>query len=384
MASTTRTLGPLHLEDLEPHRFEDMVRQLLYDFRPWRELESTGRAGSDDSFDVRGWEIVPRERDVDEDEPGSEGDPASPPPGEDIRQWLVQCKRERNIGPTKLERYLDDIPEDERPKLHGLVFAAACDFSKTARDRFRTRAREFGLAEAYLWGRGELEDMLFQPKNDHLLFAYFGISLQVRRRKLKTEVRSRLAIKRKALRHLERNQHVLVRDASDDRYPRLDEDEKKDREARGSWRVITNRDCVSNGIRLVVRRHFAFLDDDGEHWDYAERVNLAETRGDPWTERDDDARFDDHSEALRIWDALEPKNQAYLEIFRVLPYENVLDIDENGDEWFSDPHIYTTPFDPVHGPFRPHFWEFLKTTETWGSRRGTPDEAKRVEKFPRK
>ena len=31
--------------------------------------------------------------------------------------------------------------------------------------------------EFYLWGAGELEDMLYQPKNDHILFAFFGISL---------------------------------------------------------------------------------------------------------------------------------------------------------------------------------------------------------------
>ena len=58
MVLATHTIGPLHLEDLEPHRFEDLVRQLSHDFRPWRQLEATGRAGSDESFDVRGWEIV--------------------------------------------------------------------------------------------------------------------------------------------------------------------------------------------------------------------------------------------------------------------------------------------------------------------------------------
>lgn len=54
--ATTRTYGPLHLEDLEPHRFEDLVRQLLYDFRSWSQLEATGRTGSDDGFDARGRE----------------------------------------------------------------------------------------------------------------------------------------------------------------------------------------------------------------------------------------------------------------------------------------------------------------------------------------
>ena len=54
MAKTTNTLNPLHFEDLEPHRFEDLVRQLAYDFRTWRSLEATGRSGSDEGMDIRG------------------------------------------------------------------------------------------------------------------------------------------------------------------------------------------------------------------------------------------------------------------------------------------------------------------------------------------
>lgn len=57
MAKATRTINPLHFEDLEPHRFEDLVRQLIYDFREWHRLEATGRQGSEDGFDIRGWEV---------------------------------------------------------------------------------------------------------------------------------------------------------------------------------------------------------------------------------------------------------------------------------------------------------------------------------------
>lgn len=53
---TTKTLGPLHFEDLEPHRFESLVRNLLYDFREWQNIEPTGQGGSDDGFDIRAWE----------------------------------------------------------------------------------------------------------------------------------------------------------------------------------------------------------------------------------------------------------------------------------------------------------------------------------------
>jgi hypothetical protein len=57
MKKSSQTINPLHFEDLEPYRFEDLVRQLIYDFKPWHTLEATGRSGSDDGFDVRGLEL---------------------------------------------------------------------------------------------------------------------------------------------------------------------------------------------------------------------------------------------------------------------------------------------------------------------------------------
>ena len=48
MAKVSKTIGPLHFEDLEPHRFEDLVRQLIYDFRSWKAIEATGRVGLDE------------------------------------------------------------------------------------------------------------------------------------------------------------------------------------------------------------------------------------------------------------------------------------------------------------------------------------------------
>ena len=69
MAAVTRTLHPLPFENLEPKRFEDLVRQLAYDFRVWRSLEATGRSGSDDGFDARGYEIVAGTEQVEPDRP---------------------------------------------------------------------------------------------------------------------------------------------------------------------------------------------------------------------------------------------------------------------------------------------------------------------------
>jgi hypothetical protein len=145
----TKTTGPLHFEDLEPRRFEDLVRRLLYDFRQWRELEATGRTGSDEGFDARGYEAVQGDfgggiDGDDDDDDGSENRTDS-----DV-VWLIQCKREKSIPPKKLAAYLDALPRGQQ--LYGIIFAAACDFSKAARDAFRTRTRELGFQEAYLFG----------------------------------------------------------------------------------------------------------------------------------------------------------------------------------------------------------------------------------------
>lgn len=132
----TRTLNPLPFTDLEPRRFEDLVRQLVYDFRPWIRLEATGRAGSDDGFDVRAIEAerADARSDIDDDDDADNAENFEPGTPIAERVWLIQCKREKAIGPTKLQKYLDEIDVGERKKLYGIIFVAACDFSKSSRD----------------------------------------------------------------------------------------------------------------------------------------------------------------------------------------------------------------------------------------------------------
>ena len=380
----SRTIGPLHFEDLEPHRFEDLVRQLVYDFRDWSQLEATGRSGSDDGFDARGFEtfsVVPAiPPDDDEDEPDA---------SLDQRLWLVQCKREKSITPKKLRDYLDAIALDQEQPLYGLIFAAACDFSKKARDDFRAKSRDFAIGEAYLWGKAEIEDMLFQPKNDHLLFAYFGISLQVRRRSLRTELRARLATKRKAQKVIANAwQLVLIRDASDDRYPTLDPDETKVRVNRGHWLVYQTGGCKHDGIHLLRYRHLAYIADDGVSWDYAEAMNDAkpDMHSNPWITDADKCELEkfrfERSKAMKIWDELEEKNKAWFELFLVLPYDKILAIDGDGDEYFQGPHIYVEPFVEQQNPFAP-YWPFKLETIGYSKRDCDGDKDKRVEVFPR-
>lgn len=84
---TTRTLNPLPFENLEPHRFEDLIRRLLYGFRDWVDIEPTGRGGSDDGFDIRAWQKGESVSNISDE--GEQGERSGLG-----RLWQVQGKRE--------------------------------------------------------------------------------------------------------------------------------------------------------------------------------------------------------------------------------------------------------------------------------------------------
>jgi hypothetical protein len=321
---------------LEPHRFEDLVRQLLYDFKNWTQIEATGRSGGDDGFDARAWERGEAFREAEETEEDAEVNSTVDVTPD--RQWLVQCKRERTIGPSQLVKYLANVPSDG--SLTGIVFVAACDFSKKARDAFRAKARELGIEEAHLWGKGELEDQLFQPKNDHLLFAYFGISLQKRQRSMRAAARSIVTTKRKIKRFLHAGMHYLVRDVTDTRYP-WREEAKDNRGFRyGRWRILKYRDLRHDGLWFEIKRHYAYISDTGDSWDWLEAFNLAAAFGfsDPWADKEETLQSK-RMQALEEWSALPEENRAFAVIEALIPFEAILDIDDIGDDWFDRPHI---------------------------------------------
>jgi hypothetical protein len=365
---TTRTLNPLPFNVLEPKRFEDLVRQLAYDFRRWRMLEATGRTGSDEGYDARGFEITTDDADVDVE---AQDDDESIPVRTADRIWLLQCKRERVIGPAKMRQYLGQIADNDARGLYGIVFAAACDFSIATRDVLHRWCRERGISEVHVWGKGEIEDQLFQPKNDHLLFAYFGISLQIRRRSARTSLRSMLTMKRKVMRHLGEygSKTVLLRDPEDEHYPCLGEDGRESYR----WCVSTFDGHETGHIEIAWRRFYAFLDTDGIHWDCA---NIQDDRGtvdfeDAWlshNERDERQRL--NHEIHQYWyNEIPEDQQAMFVISGFFKYDEILEIDEMGDNAARFPHLY------VHfKEGRPAFSFFQGRLTVAGHRTTGPDE----------
>src|SRR4051812_47960022 len=107
----TRTFAPLQFEALEPHRFEDLVRDLLYDFREWQRIEATGRGGSDEGFDIRAYERAIRDART-EDEADED---VSEPVTVEGNLWMIQCKREKQLSASRINAIIDDAVKRENP-----------------------------------------------------------------------------------------------------------------------------------------------------------------------------------------------------------------------------------------------------------------------------
>jgi hypothetical protein len=381
--AVTKTLGPLHFEDLEPHRFEDLVRELVYDFRDWQSIEATGRGGSDEGFDIRAYErAAAPERDPGEDEraenEGAESD-ESPHPMEG-NLWMFQCKREAEIGPREVAKIIDDGVKADKPP-YGYVLAAPANFSKKSFDVFREELRKRGVMEFYLWGRAALEDMLHLPKNDRVLFTFFGISLVTRRRSRATDIRAIVTRKNKLIRIFGEQpsyEPILVRDLKDTHYP--DSSQYQDFDDHPRWRAYTVVGLDPRGLVLEIQEYFAYRDPVRGEWDMAEELNLArrqENDEDDLQKRREDTEIRERVEAF--WRFIPHSHRVTYVSNGLVKFEDIDVIDDKGDSQFHFPHIFVD-FHDIKGPFF-GFARYLKIHE---HRRETIEGLKRVDHFPSK
>jgi len=372
--TVTRTLGPLHFEDLEPHRFEDLVRELIYDFRDWQSIEATGRSGGDDGFDIRAYERTSLSSSEQRDEDSGEED--LPPHPMEGNLWMFQCKREAEIGPAKVARIIDDGVNADNPP-YGYVLVAPANFSKKSFDVFREELRKRGVMEFYLWGRGALEDMLHFAKNDRVLFTFFGISLVSRRKSRATEILANVSRKNKLIRTLgdhPRHKPVLIRDAKDSHYPYSDS--YKNFDERPRWRAYNVRGLHPLGLVVRVSEYFAYLDKAKGEWDSTSVTNLIRRLEDE-SDEERSARQELREKVQAFCDFIPHAKRATRVKDGLIKFCDMVVIDEKGDEKFDFPHIYVD-FQEKKGPFF-GFWEVLKINEHHNEE---IDGLKRIKWFP--
>jgi hypothetical protein len=350
MARITRTLGPIHFEDLDPHRFEDLVRELIYDYKAWQSIEATGRTGGDEGFDIRAYE---RAFAVSPSDSENEDEVITHPMLGNL--WMIQCKREKEITPKKLTAILDEVDADHPP--YGYILAAATTFSKRSYDVFRQILLDKGVMEFYLWGRPELEDMLHLPKNDRILFTFFGISLISRRRSRSTEIRTAVVNKNKIYRVLGEEHEIgrspiLLRDAKDDRYPY--KERYADFSDRPRWREYPVSHHHPLGLITNVNEYFAYVDHLGKEYDYSASVSRIprQSEEDSSEQRAARQRIED------FWQHLPIRYQGSFCRDGLVRFDEMLVIDEKGDTLHRFPHIFVD-FDASSGPFA-WFLEYAK------------------------
>ena len=292
--------------------------------------------------------------------------------------WLVQCKRERDLGPKAVSKILSDIDSKSPP--YGYILTAPAAFSKNSYDVFREELRKKGVMEFYLWGRPELEDKLHLPKNDRILFTFFGFSLVSRRRSRTTAIRAAVNIKNKLYKILPKADSdgfnsVLIRDLKDTNYPY--EDKYKDFDKRPRWHEYIAYAHHPLGIWTHNRKYYAYIDRLKKEWDFTREVDLlARTIV-------HDVERQASSEKQRLvgytWEFLPRAQQGFLVINGFVRYEDIVLVDAEGDNYFDFPHLYVD-FVGDDGPFSSG-QEFLQVgrTQTF-----LDDDWKKIDFFPKK
>jgi hypothetical protein len=326
-----------------------LVRRLLYGFRDWSDIEPTGRAGSDEGFDVRAWERADAVTNVDE-----EGEEATKTQGG--RLWQIQGKREKSITPQKMKRLIRDGVESKAPP-YGYILAAATNISKTTYDSFRETLRAKGVQELYFWGKDYLEDQLALPQNDEILFTFFGISLSPRRRSRVSEIKFGINNKNKIMKlacgseiphegEISHGRSFLLRDVKDTHYPR--KAQYADFEKNRRWEEHDAVQITARGVLFKIREWYAYYDAAQKEWDFTRAVDLTPRQHNVDTANE--ARLEDSGKLVeRFWRHLPRRFQAKLMVYGFTSFNDVLIIDDKGDPEYPAPHLFIDF--GQHGPF---------------------------------
>jgi hypothetical protein len=213
--------------------------------------------------------------------------------------------------------------------------------------------------EFHLWGRAALEDMLHLPKNDHILFTFFGISLVSRRKSSAMEIRAVISTKNKLFNLVgshPRHQAVLLRDTKDVHYPY--KSEYKDFKNRPRWKEFPAVEMHPLGLIVQVGKYFAFRDAIKKEWDYSDAINLVNRQVD---DEERETSHDLRQNVESFWEFFRKSHQAMFIVNGLIRFDLIVAIDGEGDSLHKFPHIYVD-FQGDRGPFV-GFYKYLKFGE---------------------
>lgn len=288
MTKPTKTINQIHFEDISPARFEDMCLQVVYRMRSWGKIDHYGRAGKDGAIDIY-------------TELSHDGTTES---------WVIQCKRYKSIKQSELIKIIDDFISKNKKFPDKYVLIISCDLTRAKSEKFVEYAKEKGLSGVEIVTSSILETILYS-KHPDLLYVFFGIDLINRRSTTVAKLKRRLTMKRE----VEKNSRsrlfehdILIRDVHRDIYP----EQEFNSPGISPWFKVEFFRTYHKGISFYIHIDEVLVNKKTGNWKLS---TGRETASGDW---------------IKI-NALTVGN---------IPYDNIVDIDYEGDEYYRYPHIY--------------------------------------------
>lgn len=305
----TRTINQIHFEDLDPIRFEEMILAIVYRWKRWETLDHLGKKGSDNGIDIRGTEIL---------DDGKR------------KTYIFQCKRYSKITKKQLTNIIDDYFNKNSEVPDAYVLAIGCPISKTNIDVFREYAIRRGIKQVIIWTSSILETMLYSDYQD-LLFAFFGMNLTEERNNKIKRIRRSVALKKKM------HNDFLTKGGSKDSNEVWEKIKKP-------WLKFCSTELLIHSISDMDYPENTLLENDYTGYFKVEPYNFyfnglivifGVTKLEITSGKETDEIKRTEGKALKLG---------------YIPFENIIDYDIDGDEYYSYPHLYCY-FINVQDPF---------------------------------
>lgn len=317
----TRTINQLHFEDLDAIRFEELILSMVYRMRRWDKLDHFGKKGSDDGIDIKAVEILENGK---------------------SNLYFFQCKRYKKISKSQLKNIIDDFLKKDNIIPEYYVLVISCSLTKKQIEYFEQYCKENGFKSILIWTSSIIEAKLYTDYQD-LLFAYFGINLTDKTKKLTGSIRRNIALKKRMKKDflkssgsrtseevMERIRNpylkfeyskVLIRSIYDTAYPKDNTLLNDDHTGYYKGEIY---DFYHNGIQV---RAFPYVKDI--------KIKI------PKSINSDE--YDIDSEEYDIV-------KVRAEVLGCIPFENIIEYDIDGDEYYMYPHLFCD-FTNVSDPY---------------------------------
>lgn len=302
MSTPSKTTNRLHFEDLSPNRFEDLSLALVYRLQQWEDIHHDGRTGADDGVDIRALTTAPD---------GS------------LRAWSIQCKRYTKFSAVDGKAAVREAVTKTTVAPDVMLLIVGCDVSFAARKAYETAATAAGIGSALLWTASKLEMMLWTDHPD-LLFGYFGISTARKERTRETNLRRVMAMKRKLKRVFPAQKYkprIIVRSIDDESYP---ESVEVPSGSISPWFRVEFCGHYHGGVEVYLNIEYIVVDKSSDAWS---TITYGEG-GLPSTTREEEFFKETPYSVVKVF------------VIGRIPFRNIFEVDEDGDEFYAEPHLY--------------------------------------------